>query len=279
MARMGSMQLPLTQKILSNVSVIKLKKKGKQFEIAVTPNKVSSWRNGLEKDIDDVVQSHSIFVNVDQGMLAKQSEVLETLGVDSMEKALIMILEQGKLKLAEKERKIVLANLSKDIASIVASQCVNVNTKKPLTSTTVERAMKEIGYLVKLGKPAKAQALKVIKELKSQGYPIARARIRLVFYIKPDLADQMISMLPYVDNVDKQTDPAVTAVIAQIEPGSLRQVAQKLADEFGDDIKIDILELYVAPTITNEAETAEKEENKGELEVDDSDDEANEPEK
>ena len=249
---MHSMQLPLTQKILSNVSVIKLKRKGKQFEIAVLPNKVSSWRNGLEKDIDDVVQSHSIFVNVDQGMLAKQSEVLETLGVSTMEDALIMILEQGKLKYAEKERKILLANLTKDISSIVASQCVNVNTKKPLTSSTVERAMKEIGYSVKIGKPAKAQALKVIKELKNQGYPIARARIRLVFYIKPELADKMISMLPFVEDVDTKKIPNTTAVIAQIEPGSLRQVAQKLADEFGTDIKIDILELYVAPTITDD---------------------------
>ena len=255
MARMGSMQLPLTQKILSNVSVIKLKRKGKQFEIAVLPNKVSSWRNGLEKNIDDVVQSHSIFTNVDQGMLAKQSDVLEALGVDSMEKALIMILEQGKLKLAEKERKIVLSNLTKDISSIVASQCVNVNTKKPLTSSTVERAMKEIGYSVKLAKPAKAQAITVIKELKAQGYPIARARIRVVFYIKPELSEKMISMLPFVENVDT-SDPATTAVIAQIEPGSLRQVAQKLADEFGTDIKIDVLELYVAPTLTNENEGA-----------------------
>ena len=259
---MHSMQLPLTQKILSNVSVIKLKRKGKQFEIAVLPNKVSSWRNGLEKDIDDVVQSHSIFVNVDQGMLAKQSEVLETLGVATMEDALIMILEQGKLKLAEKERKIVLANLTKDIASIVASQCVNVNTKKPLTSSTVERAMKEIGYSVKLAKPAKAQALKVIKELKNQGYPIARARIRLVFYIKPELAEKMISMLPYVEDVDSKKDPTTTAVIAQIEPGSLRQVAQKLADEFGTDIKIDVLELYVAPTITDEEKKEKKKKEK-----------------
>ena len=254
-----SLVQPVGQKILSNVSVIKLKKKGKQFEIAVFPNKVSSWRNGLEKDINEVVQSHSIFANVDQGMLAKQSEVLEALDVDDMEKALRLILEQGKMKIAEKERKIIISNLTKDIASIVASQCVNVNTERPLTSSTVERAMKEIGYSVKMGKPAKAQALKVIKELKQNGYPIARAKIRLVFYVKPEHAEQMVKMLPYVEKVDTSNETE-TAVIAQVEPGSIRQVAQKLAGVFGSEIRIDILELYVAPSnLKEEKKEAEAE--------------------
>ncbi|EAX85307.1 hypothetical protein TVAG_221140 [Trichomonas vaginalis G3] len=245
---MADIIIPVGQKLLSNVSIVKLKKNGKQFEIAVTPNKVTSWRNGLEKDIDEVVQSHSIFSNVDRGMLAKQSEVLETLEVDDMEKALHIILDQGKLTLAEKERKLVIENLTKDIASIVASQCVNVNTQRPLTPSTVERAMKEIGFSVKPAKPAKAQALKVIRDLKAAHYPIARAKIRLVFYITPDHAEKMISMLPYVEKVDK-SDPNQTAVIAQVEPGSLRQVAGELAKEFGTEIKIDILELYVTPTM------------------------------
>lgn len=254
---MSDIIIPVGQKLLSNVSIVKLKKNGKQFEIAVTPNKVTSWRNGLEKNIDEVVQSHSIFSNVDHGMLAKQSDVLEALGVDDMEKALRLILDQGQLKLAEKERKLVIENLTKDISSIVASQCVNINTERPLTASTVERAMKEIGFSVKPTKSAKAQALKVIRELKAQGYPIARAKIRLVFYIKPELAERMISMLPFVEKVDKE-DPNQTAVIAQVEPGSLRQVAKQLADEFGTDIKIDILELYVSPTM----EIADKNESK-----------------
>jgi ribosome maturation protein SDO1 len=262
---------PVGQKVLTNISVIKLKRKGKRFEIAVFPNKVSSWRNGLEKDIDKVVQSHSIFVNVEQGMLAKQSEVLETLEVDDMEKALLVILEKGKMKIAEKERKIIISNLTKDIASIVASQCVNINTERPLTSSTVERAMKEIGYSVKLGKAAKAQALTVIRELKKKNYPIARAKIRLVFYIKPEHAEEMIKILPYIEKVDT-SNPEETAVIAQVEPGSIRQVAQKLAGVFGADIRIDILELYVTPSNLKE----EQERREAEIEVEEEDESENE---
>ena len=237
---------PVGQKILSNVSVVKINKKGKHFEIAVLPNKVTSWRRGLELDLGNVVQSHSIFTNVEQGMLAKQTDVLECLEVENMEQAFKYILENGKLRLAEKERKIVISNFTKDIASIISSQCININTQRPLTSTTVERAMKEIGYSVKLNRPAKAQALHVIRIFKSNNYPIARARIRLMFYIKPELAEKMISMIPFIENILKD-DNELIKIIAQVDPGNLRSLAQQLANTFGSDIRIDVLELNVAP--------------------------------
>lgn len=243
---------PLGQKILSNVSFVKLNRRNKHFEIAVFPNKVTSWRNGLETDIDNVVQSHSIFVNVDQGMLAKQSVVLETLQVKTMDEALKVILDEGQITLAEKERNIVISNLTKDIASIVASQCVNTNTQRPLTTTMVERAMKSVGFNVKPNKAPKAQAIKLIRFLQEKKYPITRARIRLKFIIKNEMAEKMISMLPIVESVEAKDD--MTVVIAQVDPGNLRPLARDLAAEFGTNIGIDILELYVTSTKSQDSE-------------------------
>lgn len=247
---------------------MKLNRRNKHFEIAVFPNKVSSWRNGLETDIDDVVQSHSIFTNVDQGTLAKQSVVLETLQVETMDEALKVILDEGKLALAEKERNIVIANLTKDIASIVASQCVNTNTQRPLTPTMVERAMKTVGFNVKINKAPKAQALKLIHFLQSKNYPITRARIRLQFIIKNEQAEKMISMLPIVESVEAK-DENNTIVIAQVDPGSLRPLAKDLAQEFGSDIGIDILELYV--TSTKSAVSNQQRESKSDSDDEDED--------
>lgn len=250
---------PVGQKLLSNVSIVKLDRRGKHFEIAVFPNKVTSWRAGLETDIDEVVQSHSIFSNVDQGMLAKTSNVLEALGVKTLEDGLKLILTEGKLTLAEKERKLRIANATKDIASIVASQCVNSNTQRPLTSTMVERAMKQIGFSVNLKKAPKAQALIVIKKLQEEKYPITRARIRLKFIIKREHEEKMISMLPIVESVERKDDTSV--IIAQVDPGNLRPLAFDLAQEFGSDVGIDILELNVTSSLT--AETTEGEDKDG----------------
>ena len=243
---------PLGQKLLSNVSVVKLDRRGKHFEIAVLPNKVSSWRAGLETDIDEVVQSHSIFANVDQGMLAKRSDVFEALGVTDMEDGLRIILAEGKLKLAEKERKLRIANMTKEIASIVASQCVNSNTQRPLTASMVERAMKQIGFSVKPTKAEKAQALVLIRRLQEAKYPITRARIRLKFITKPEFEERMVAMLPIVESVERKEDMSV--IIAQVDPGKLRPLAKELADEIGEDVGIDILELNVTLTNTGDAQ-------------------------
>lgn len=241
-----SIQIPVGQKLLSNVSVVKYKRDGEVFELAVFPNKVTSWRNGLESDINSVLQSNIIFSNVDQGLQAKHSQVKKILKVQTLDEAVTKILTEGKIKLATKERKIVQDNLTKNIASIVASQCVNTITERPISATHVERAMKEIGYSVNHQKSPKVQAISLIRKLKKEGYPIERAKIRLEFFIKSELADQMISMLNHVESVN-QNDPETTAIIAQIDPGSLRSTAISLAEIFGETIQIDILELNVNP--------------------------------
>ena len=54
---------------LTNVDVVRAKKNGKRFEIACYKNKVLSWRQGVEKDIDEVLQSHTVFLNVSKGQV------------------------------------------------------------------------------------------------------------------------------------------------------------------------------------------------------------------
>ena len=71
---------------LTNVAVVKLKKQGKRFEIACYKNKVVSWRNKIDTDIDDVLQSHSVFTNVSKGQTAKKEDLIEVFGTDDMNK-------------------------------------------------------------------------------------------------------------------------------------------------------------------------------------------------
>ena len=54
---------------LTNVDVVRAKKNGKRFEIACYKKKVLSWRQGVEKDIDEVLQSHTVFLNVSKGQV------------------------------------------------------------------------------------------------------------------------------------------------------------------------------------------------------------------
>ncbi len=54
---MSQQQLPVTKVKLTNVAVVKLTKNGKRFEIACYRNKVLNYRQGVETDLTEVLQT------------------------------------------------------------------------------------------------------------------------------------------------------------------------------------------------------------------------------
>jgi len=65
---------------LTNVSIVRLKKGGKRFEIACYKNKVQEWRTGVETNLDDVLQIENVFVNVSKGEVAKAGDLQKAFG-------------------------------------------------------------------------------------------------------------------------------------------------------------------------------------------------------
>ena len=95
---------PVNQVRHTNVAVVRLKKKGKLFEIACYRNKVLSWRSKVETDLDEVLQIDNIFTNVSKGMLANSKDVLSCFHTDKKELVIKEILEKGELQVTDQER-------------------------------------------------------------------------------------------------------------------------------------------------------------------------------
>src|ERR1700677_985348 len=60
---------------LTNVSLVRLKKGKKRFELACYKNKLLEYRSGTETDLDNVLQVPTIFLNVSKGETAPNSEL------------------------------------------------------------------------------------------------------------------------------------------------------------------------------------------------------------
>uniref|UniRef100_A0A8C4UFD6 Ribosome maturation protein SDO1/SBDS N-terminal domain-containing protein n=1 Tax=Falco tinnunculus TaxID=100819 RepID=A0A8C4UFD6_FALTI len=73
---------PTNQIRLTNVAVVRARRGGKRFEIACYRNKVMGWRSGAEKDLDEVLQTHTVFVNVSKGQVAKREDLVQAFGTD-----------------------------------------------------------------------------------------------------------------------------------------------------------------------------------------------------
>ncbi|KAG8938915.1 hypothetical protein FRC00_014335 [Tulasnella sp. 408] len=248
-------QQPSNQIKLTNVSIVRLKKGGKRFEATCYKNKVQEWRNGVETNLDDVLQISNVFVNVSKGQVAPTEDLKKAFGkteVDEIVKEASpvfvwnwgivplslscgqQILKKGELQVGEKEREHALNNLWKEIATQVSEKVVDPNTQRPYPVGMIEKAMHEAGFSVKTGKSSKSQVLECIKLLQEKStLPIQRARmrVRITMPIKDGkrLKEQIHGTAEKVEEDDMAGDEWETILI--IDPGQFRVLNELLSSE------------------------------------------------
>ncbi|KAI9471678.1 hypothetical protein LPJ78_000609 [Coemansia sp. RSA 989] len=229
----GKIFQPNTKIRLTNVSVVRLRKGGKRFEVACYKNKVTEWRTGVEKDIDEVLQIHQVYMNVSKGEVAKTDVLLKCFKTDDVDKVINEILMKGEQQVSDKERHHQLDNMFRDIATVVVEMCINPNTQQQYTVTMIEKAMSDIHYSVNTNRSAKQQALDVIRQLQEQGtIPIARAqmRVRIVLSAKDGkrLKPSIEELISKMEDEERGEEHEYTCLIA---PGKYRQVTELVGRE------------------------------------------------
>lgn len=219
--------LPVGQKRLTNIAVVRMKRGTRRFEIACYPNKVLNWRNGVEKDLDEVFQSRQIFVNVSKGILAKRGDLIDEFGTDDEDKLSVLILEQGELQVSDKERHLQFDSLFHEIATIVADKCVD-STGRPVTVSLIERAMHDSHYSVGPTRSAKQQALDVIRLLEQSGMGISRAQMRVRVRADREDAPEVTALLRRLDGLKLEREAAGEGgfeAVCLINPASFRDLS------------------------------------------------------
>jgi ribosome maturation protein SDO1 len=210
---MPRIQQPSGQVKLTNVSLVRLKRGGKRFEIACYKNKVLEWRTGVEKNLDNVLQIPNVFINVSKGQQAAKSDLVKAFGPNvNVDDIVLEILNKGDLQVGEGERAAELERVHNEVMQHVASRLVDPRTKRVYTTTMIAKALdvlsahahddkspaksaasaaptptvadtaasRTVWTGVVTGKSAKSQALEAIRALiAQQPIPVARARMRL----------------------------------------------------------------------------------------------------
>ncbi|KAK7468494.1 hypothetical protein VKT23_003000 [Stygiomarasmius scandens] len=231
---MSKIQQPSNQIKLTNVSVVRLKKGGKRFEVACYKNKVQEWRTGVETSLDDVLQISNVFVNVSKGEVAKHQDLQKCFGTTDRDDIVKEILKKGEVQVGEKEREHDLTSLRKEIATLVAEKCVDPATQRPYSVGIIEKAMAEAGFSVQQNKNAKSQVSQCIKQLQSDSkLPIQRARMR-VRVTMPN-ADGKRLREKVLEGAEKVEDDEMGKdeweVIMLIDPGQFRIINELLQKE------------------------------------------------
>ncbi|CDO74788.1 hypothetical protein BN946_scf185001.g36 [Trametes cinnabarina] len=222
---------PSNQIKLTNVSVVRLKKGGKRFEIACYKNKVQEWRSGIETDLDDVLQIANVFVNVSKGEVAKSQDLQKAFGTTDRD---TIILKKGEVQVGDKEREHDLSSIRREIATLVAEKCVDPATQRPYPVGVIDKAMTEAGFSVRPGKNAKSQVSECIKLLQTHSkLPIQRARMRVRINLpSSDVEKLRAKILEGADTVEKDEQRSDEwEAILLIDPSQFRVLNDLLQKE------------------------------------------------
>lgn len=203
---------PSNQIKFTNVSIVRLKKGKKRFELACYKNKLLEYRSGAEKDLDNVLQVPTVFLSVSKAQTAPSAELSKSFGADTPRDEILQeILRKGEVQVGERERKDILERVEKEVLDIVSGRLVDPNTKRVYTSGMISKALDQLSSAsgqqnqqqstgdgnggddekptqpkkplwtgVSATRSAKSQALDAMKALIAwQPIPVMRARMRL----------------------------------------------------------------------------------------------------
>ncbi|KAF2104098.1 Shwachman-Bodian-diamond syndrome protein [Rhizodiscina lignyota] len=138
-------QQPSNQIRLTNVSLVRMKKGKKRFEIACYKNKVLEWRSGAEKDLDNVLQIPNVFLNVSKGQVAPSEDLRKAFGDKTpVDDIILEILKKGELQVGEKERQAQMERVHNEVIDIVAGKLVDPKTKRVYTTGMIEKALDQL---------------------------------------------------------------------------------------------------------------------------------------
>lgn len=240
---MGKLNQPGKAIKFSNVSVVRLKRGGKKFEIASYPNKVIDWRKGLEKELDSVVQILKVFSNCSKGDVAADEDLKTQFNTTNHIEIIKEILEKGDLQIGEKERMQQSELLFKDVCNLISSMTVDPTTNRPYTSTMIEKALLNLHFNPNPNKKPKQLCLEAIKLLqKDSKLPIERTRLKVKIFCRSSVGkainDQLNSIVTESTLECKDDN---YQMICTVEPDKFKVLSDLVSKASGGDGFVELI--------------------------------------
>eukprot|EP01083_Nonionella_stella_P042576 114951_1 len=173
---------PVNQVRLTNVAVVRLNRHGKRFEVACYRNKILNYRQGIETDLSEVLQTDRVFTNVSKGQFAPSKDLVLAFDTSDQEQCCRFILDKGQIQVSDMERSATLENTAREVANMVATKCGHPISNRPYTTSQIRDAMKKSDFSVQpvSARSVKQQFLDCVKAIQVKGVlEIQRAKMEL----------------------------------------------------------------------------------------------------
>src|SRR3990172_2655718 len=123
--------------------IARLTKSGEKFEVLVDPEKALELKAGKDVNLEDLLASPEIYEDSKKGLRAPSEKLNKFFGTNDLETIARKIIKDGEVQLTTEQRKHMLDEKTKAIASIISRRGINPQTNTPHPQDRIMRAMEQ----------------------------------------------------------------------------------------------------------------------------------------
>lgn len=188
---------------LDDAIILRYKSRGENYEVFVDADEALKFRSGEQVQIEDILASDTVFKDASAADKASEEHLMEFFNNSDMTEILREIILKGDLHLTTEQKKKMLEDRRKQVATMIATHAINPQTKTPHPLSRIEAAMEEAKVDITISKSAKEQVDKVMKALKPI-IPIKFEKLQVAIQIPGQYAGKLYHELHQIGEIKRE---------------------------------------------------------------------------
>jgi ribosome maturation protein SDO1 len=188
---------------LEKAVIAKIAKGNEKFEILVDPEKAMEFRTGKDFPVEELIASEEIFEDIGKGTRAPAEKIGKAFGTTDMSIVAKKIIKEGEVQITTEQRKRMLEDKTKAIASIISKRGVNPQSGVPHPIDRIQRVMEQAKVRVDLNKRVEDQLESVLEAIQKV-IPIKFEMLQIAVKIPPEFAGRAGSVVRSLGTLIKE---------------------------------------------------------------------------
>ncbi len=183
--------------------IARITKNNEKFEILVDPEKAFELKSGKDVKLDDILAINEIYEDSKKGLRASDEKINKAFGTNDLETIVKIIIREGEVQLTTEQRREMVEEKTKAIASSIARRGVDPRIGTPHPVDRVLRAMEEARVRVDIDRRIEDQIESTIKAIQSI-LPISFEKLQVAIKIPPAYAGRAANVIRDLGTVLKE---------------------------------------------------------------------------
>ena len=211
------------------ITIARIKKFGKNFEISVDPEKALQYKKGLIKDINDVLLADKIFTDAKKGLVSSQQDLQQAFKTVDTKSIAEIILAQGEIQLTAeyrtKERELKL----KKLVYLIHKQAVDPASGFSHPESRISAALEEAKVHLDDHKTPEEQLNEVIAKIRAI-LPLKIEQKKLRILVPAEYTGKLYPFVKNSSRIIKESwnNDGSWAVQVEIPAGLYHDILEKL---------------------------------------------------